>query len=298
MSNEIKVAVIGLDTSHSVEFVKRMQGGADCPAEQRVTGMRATACLRFETPFQNKDGLDARQKLLEGWGVKVTESFPAAVADCDAVMIEINDPACHLEYFRECATLGKPIYLDKPLADTLAHGREIAALIAARGLKVMSSSSLRYVPALLEACAAIPIPAQASTFGPLGQAPAGSSIVWYGVHAFEMLERAMGRGAKSLTVVRDRQGVVCVVEYADGRRGVVELANGNYSYGGALRGDGKAAAFGVDMSRAYQLQLLEIEKFFRTGVAPLAFDDTLEVMALLDAAQESFTTGKTAAVTV
>ena len=138
----------------------------------------------------------------------------------------------------------------------------------------------------------VPAPAQANTFGPLGEAPVGSSIVWYGVHAFEMLERAMGRGAATMTVVRGRAGVVCVAEYTDGRRGVVELSNGNYTYGGTLRsGDGKAAAFIVDMSRAYTLQLIEIEKFFRTGSAPLAFEDTVEVMALLDAAQQAFNTG-------
>ncbi len=296
MTTEFKVAVIGLDTSHSVEFIKRMQA-PECPEDQRVSGLRATACLRFETPFQNKDGLDARQKQLEGWGVKVTERFEEAVADCDSVMAEINDPAYHLEYFMKCAALGKPLYLDKPMADTIKSGREIAALAAARQLNMMSSSSLRYVTALVEACAKIPQPLQAATFGPLGKAPAGSSIVWYGVHAFEMLERAMGRGAASMTVAKDRAGVVCDVEYADGRRGVVELTEGNYSYGGTLRGaNNTAAAFVVDMSRAYTLQLVEIEKFFRTGKAPLAIEDTVEVMAMLDAAQRAFDSGKTVEV--
>lgn len=297
MSRVIKIGVVGLDTSHSIEFVRRMQA-PDCPADQKVAGLRATACLRFETPFQNRDGLDARQKTLEGWGVKVTESFEEAVADCDAIMMTINDAAFHLDYFRRCADLGKPIFLDKPMADTVAAGRMIFDLAAAKGLKVMSCSSLRYVTSLLEACRTIPQPAQASTFGPLGKAPAGSSIVWYGVHAFEMLERAMGRGAASVTVVRDQMGVVCVVAYKDGRRGVVELAEGNYSYGGTLRGEGKAVAFVADMSRAYTLQLIEIETFFRTGQMSLGLDDTLEVMALLDAAQQSLTRGKTISIEI
>ena len=292
MTKEIKVGVIGLDTSHSVEFIKRMQA-PDCPAEQRVTGLRATACLRFETPFQNKDGLDARQKQLEDWGVKVTEDFAVAVADCDAVMIEINDPARHLEYFRKCAVLVKPIYLDKPLADTLTNGKAIAELVAERGLKIMSCSSLRFVPGLVQACATVAAPTQATTFGPLGKAPAGSSIVWYGVHAFEMLERVMGRGAAEMTVVKDRSGVVAVIGYEDGRRGVVELTEGGWSYGGCIRNKaGAAASYVVDMSRAYTMQLAEVETFFRTGIAPLAIADTVEIMALLDAAQRAHDSGK------
>lgn len=296
MASEIKVAVIGLDTSHSVEFIKRM-GAPDCPEDQRVAGMRATACLRFGTPFQSKDGLDGRQRQLEAWGVKVTEDFGVAVADCDAIMIEINDPSRHLEYCRKCASLGKPIFLDKPLADNIENGKAIAASIAEAGLKAMSCSSLRFVKGLSDACAAVPAPLQSHTFGPLGKAPAGSSIVWYGVHAFEMLERAMGRGAETMTVVEDRCGVVCVVGYADGRRGVVELTEGAWSYGGSLRGkDNSAAPFVADMGRAYVLQLVEIEKFFRTGVAPLQMEDTLEVMAMLDAAQRSRDFGKTVKV--
>ena len=296
MSSEIKVGVVGLDTSHSVEFIRRMQA-PDCPADQRVTGLRATVCMRFETPFQDKAGLDGRQKILEGWGVKVTESFEETVANCDAVMLEINDPAYHVESFQKAAALGKPIYLDKPLADTIANGKKIAALAKSKGLKVMSSSSLRYVPALLEACKAVPAPTHATTFGPLGKAPVGSSIVWYGVHAFEMLERAMGRGAVTMTAVKDPKGAVCVAHYADGRRGVVELCEGS-PFGVALRGGGKSAAHMVDMGRAYTLQLIEIEKFFRTGVAPLTFEDTVEIMALLDAAQQSADCGKTVSVAV
>lgn len=294
MSKTLKIALIGLDTSHTVDFAKRMH--PSCAADQRVDGLQATACLRFETPFQNKAGLDERQRALEAIGVKVTECFDDAVADCDAIMLTINDAAYHLDYVRKCADLGKPIFLDKPMADTLAHGRDIAALTAAKGLKLMSCSSLRHVTELQHACALVPIPEQVNTFGPLGKAPAGSSIVWYGVHAFEMLQRALGRGATSMTVVRDAAGVVCIVGYPDKRRGVVELSEGNYSYGGSLRGNGKATAFVVDTGLTYTLQLRDIEAFFRTGRAPLALEDSLEVMALLEAAQQAADTGKTVPV--
>ena len=76
------------------------------------------------------------------------------------------------------------------------------------------------------------------------------------------------------------------------------MTEGQYAYGGTLRGDGKAAAFVVDMSRAYTLLLVEIEKFFRTGKAPLTIKDTLEVMAMLDSAQRSFDIGQPVPVKV
>ncbi len=288
---DLRVALIGLDTSHTIEFARRMQS-PDVAADQKVEGIKAVACLRFSTPFQNEAGLDQRQAQLEAWGIKVTTDFDEAVADCDALMLEINDAAYHLEYFTRCADLGKPMFLDKPLADNIEHGRAIYELIRKKNLKVFSASSLRFVPQLTQACDAVPEPAFAHMYGPPGKAPAGSSIVWYGVHAFEMLERAMGRGAVSVFARRDRAGVVAIVEYPDARRGVVELIEGVWLYGGSLRDRAKAVApFVVDMGRAYSDLLAEIVKFFKGAKPPVKLDDTLEIMGMLDAAERSTQSG-------
>jgi predicted dehydrogenase len=290
MSQDIRVAIIGLDTSHAIEFSQRMQA-SDCPADQKVGGLRAVSCLRFETPFQNQEGLNNRQKQLEAWGIKVTTKFEEAVADCDALMIEINDPAFHLEYFTRCASLGKRIFLDKPLADTTANGKKICDLIQSKKLSVFSASSLRFVPSFLNVCSQMPAPLFAHAYGPLGKAPAGSGIVWYGVHSFELLQRAMGCGARSVTVKKDDAGVTCIVRYADNRRGIVELSEGAWVWGGELRTMDKSIPFVVNMDYAYRDLLREVEKFFRTGVPPVEMADTLEVMALLDAARRSNDSG-------
>ena len=115
MAHDLRIGIIGLDSSHTIEFTRRFQA-PDCPPEQRVAGVTVTRCMRFETPFQDRAGLDGRQQELEGWGVEVTEDFDTAVAGADAVLIEINDPGLHLEYVRRCAGLGVPLFLDKPLA--------------------------------------------------------------------------------------------------------------------------------------------------------------------------------------
>ncbi len=291
MPQDLRVALIGLDTSHSIEFTRRMQA-PDCPAEQKVAGLRAVSCLRFETPFQGRDGLDQRQKQLKEWGVRVTESFDEAVDGCDAVMIEINDPALHVEYFARCAALGKPVFLDKPLADGVDAGRRILDAAKAAATRFFSASSLRFVPELAQACARFPRPERASMFGPLGKAPAGSSVVWYGVHAFEMLERAMGPGAGSVRAVGDDGGAVAVVDYGGLRRGVVELTVGPYVYGGALRAQREGTAFVVDMGRAYSALLERIAAFFRGAPEPVPHAETLEVSALLEAADRSLVSGR------
>lgn len=290
MSKEIKVAIIGLDTSHTIEFTKRIQA-PDCPEEQKVAGMKIVRCMKFVTPFQDEEEINKGQKQMEEWGVKVSSDFNEVVLDCDAIMIEINDPSLHLEYFKRCANLGKPIFLDKPLADNFKNGKEIYNIIKGKNLKVFSSSSLRFDSVLIKSCNDMPSPPMVSSFyGRLGIARAGSSIVWYGVHAFEMLQKAMGRGAINVFTVKDTTGFTCIIEYPNKRKGLVELIEGVRVYGGCLRDKEKSIPF---ISRpAYTDLVKEIEKFFREGKAPIDIEDTLEVMSLLDSAEISLQSGK------
>ncbi len=291
MHKTIRVAIIGLDSSHTIEFVKRMQA-PECPPEQKVQHLQAVSCLRFTTPFQSESGLNARQQQLEAWGVKVTTDFTEAVTGCDALLLAINDPAYHLEYFSRCVDLGKNVFLDKPLADTLANGRKISALINAWNLKTFSASALRFVPQLETACQIIPSPSCTTVYGPLGLAPTGSSIIWYGVHTFEMLQRAMGRGAQRVFVRQDDAGLIAIISYAGGRRGIVELNQNVWIYGGCLRSTEQAAPFVVDTDRMYSDLLEKITNFFQGVPAPVAMEDTLEIMAMLEAAQHSLVSGK------
>ena len=290
MEQEIKVAIIGLDTSHSVEFTRRMQGD-NCPTGEAVSGLRAVSCLQFATPFQNEEGLEKRRRQLEEWGVKVTTDFETAVADCDAIMIEINDPSRHWEYLERCA-----VFLDKPLADNIRNGRKIADLASQKGLRFFSSSPLRYDSGVVAAADKMPCPKAATVWGPLGIAPAGSSIVWYGVHVFEILQLVMGKGAAALQVINNADGAVAHVDYIDGRHAVVEMIVDVWRYGGVLR-DYRNPEVGFSAVGNYYGELLrQVEKFFRTGEIPLAVGNTLEVMGMLDAAARSAASGRNEAI--
>lgn len=295
MDKKIKTAVIGLDTSHSVEFPRYCMDPA-VDAKWKSEDLVMTSCLRFETPFQGKAGLDARQKTLEGLGIKITENFEEAVADCDAVLIEINDPSLHLEYFTKCAALGKKIFLDKPFADSLENALKIHAIAKEKNISYFTSSSLRYIPELDDALEGVTSPVNdACIWGPLGKTPDGSSgIIWYGVHTFEMLQRVMGNGAIAVAAVPDAKGFVCIVTYKDGRRGIVELSLGDYSYGGTFRGKEFKKEFSyTGRAPLYSPLIKEIGKFFKGGSQGVAIRDSLEVMALLDAADRSGRMGGT-----
>ena len=291
----IKVAIIGLDTSHSIEFPRRMQA-ADCPPDQLVPGMRAVMCLRFETPFQDKKGLDERQSQLESWGVRVTTRFEEAVADCDAIMLEINDGAYHLDYFKKVAALGKPVFLDKPLAVSLDDGRAIIRLMREHNTRVWSGSSIPFCPEVAQARAKFADIRRAHVYGALGQAPAGDSLVWYGVHTFEMLQRIMGPEPQAVRALETGGGIVAVVDYGQGREGVVETSRDNWIYGGRVNGmvnkDIQIVPFVCNSAYAYRDILCLIKTFFEGGAAPVDMRTTFEGLAMMTAARQAIETGK------
>lgn len=288
---ELKVGIIGLDTSHTIEFTRRMQA-PDCPQDQKAEGLRVFNCMRFLSPFQTEPDQDKRQKQLEEWGVKVTRNLEEVLKGADAVMLEINDPSLHLGYFRKIMDGGKPIFLDKPPADNLKNAKEIINLAKEKKIKMFSSSSLRFAPQIVQLSRESAKPKVTMSTGPVGKALAGSGIIWYGVHTVEMLQEIMGAGAKKVFARKDPLGLVATIEYSDGRRGIVQLNDGVYNYGIFIHDEKGMKFLNVDTSRMYTDLLKKIKEFFQGGEPPVSLEESLEVQAILDAIEESVQSGK------
>ena len=288
MASYFRLGMIGLDTSHSVEFARLLQG--DSP--RKVFGMRVVTCMRFPSAFQSEDGQNARQKQLEAWGVKVTRSFDEVVDEVDGLLLEINDPALHWKYFRPAADTKLPIFMDKPLARNLVEGKKIITLARKKHVKVWGSSSLRFAPELGEAVHETGAPTLCNVYGAMGKAPAGSSLVWYGCHAFEMLSALMGGGARTVRATAGERGVVSVVEFPEDRRGVVECNSGTYFYGGRVQSADKVHHFSVNMANPYFELVEAVRDFMMKGKAPVSLDTMLEVQAMLETAEKSIKSGR------
>lgn len=291
MSVPFKLAMIGLDSSHSVEFARLMQG--DAPEAMRVNGMRAVSAVRFPSAFQAEEGQNARQAQLEAWGVSVGTDFDAAVKGVDGILLEVNDPTLHVEWFERAVKTGLPIFIDKPLADTVEHGQRMLELAQAAGCRCWSSSSIRFMPELMAASEAVPTPDRAGIYGTLGIAPAGSSLIWYGVHTNEAANAVMGCGAKSVFARQDESGITQIIEYGGTRHAVVESLVGFYRYGGHVQNAEMTRAFEcLDAGTLYALLMQRVQAFFCEGVIPVPLETSLEILAVLEASERSLASGQ------
>jgi hypothetical protein len=287
----LNVALIGLDTSHTINYAHLMND-ASKPPEQRVPGLRASGCLRFETPFQDRAGLDARQADLEGIGIRVTERLEEALAGCDAIMLTINDPAAHLRWFEQVARLGKPIFIDKPMAGSIKDATAIRDLARDAGTRAVANSNMRYARQFTAARQDKPKPQLAAIHGRIIAPKAGSRFFWYPVHTFEMVQAAMGPGAQRVHAVSTAQGFTAVIEYDGNRQAIAEVDSACAHMGGRLQDGQGSRFFEVNDGNSFLDHLREIERFFRGQ--PVEIGDLasgVEICALMDAAERSVARG-------
>lgn len=286
---EIKIGMIGLDTSHvpaMAELINNPQ------SKKHVPGGKVIAAFKGGSPdlAASATRVDGYTKTLqEKYGLEIVPTIEALCEKVDAVMLMSVDGRPHLEQARPVIKAKKPLFIDKPLAGSLRDAIEIFRLAKEANVPVFSSSSYRFYESLtaLKKTEVGEIKG-AISYGPCTIEKTHPDLFWYGVHPVEALFTVMGTGCE--TVVR--------VSTAD-----TDVVDGVWSGGrvGTLRGIRNAAApnkvivFGsksiAEQNKGpnddYAPLVREIMKFFQTGVAPVKPEETVELFAFMEAADES-----------
>jgi predicted dehydrogenase len=281
-----RVGIIGLDTSHSTAFTKELNRP---DVGQAYGGYKVVAAY----PKGSADIASSASRIpgyieeVKNSGVKIVDSIKALLKEVDVVLLETNDGRPRLEQALEVLKAGKPMFIDKPVAASLHD--VVAIYEAAKRYKVpvFSSSSLRYMPSVQEAAQGKIGPILgADTFSPATLEKTHPDLFWYGIHGVEILFTLMGRGCKSVTRTQTESTEVVVGTWQDNRLGTFRgTRTGKHDYGGTVYGEKGNMALGP--FGGYNSLLAEIIKFFQTGQVPVTPEETLEIYAFMEAADES-----------
>lgn len=281
-----RVGIIGLDTSHSVEFTKEMNA-ANPSAEYagfKIVAAYPQGSLDIESSVKRIPGYIEEVKKM---GVEIVDSIPALLEKVDVVLLETNDGRRHLEQALPVLKAGKTLFIDKPVAASLADA--IAIFEAAKQYKVpvFSSSSLRYMSSVQEVVnGKIGKVLGADTYSPCALEKTHPDFFWYGIHGVETLYTVMGTGCQEVVRISSDSTDVAVGTWADRRIGAFRgTRTGKHLYGGTAYGETGNAVLGP--FDGYKPLLMEIIKFFQTGNPPVKAEDTLEMCAFMEAADES-----------
>jgi hypothetical protein len=284
---EVRIGMVGLDTSHVVAFTKLLNDPAD---KDHVAGAKVVAGFKGGSPdvAASATRVDGYTKeLTEKWGIKLYDSIEEMAKNVDAILIESVDGRVHLEQARRALPFKKPVFIDKPVAASLRDAIEIYRLARQHGTPVFSSSPLRAAPGVA-AVRKIDIGKQmgAFSYGPATLEPHHPDLFWYGIHATEMLFTVMGRGCERVSRTQTADTDVVTGVWSDGRVGTMRgNRGGKAEYGVTVFGSTANADARPTVS--YPSHVAGIVKFLQTGVAPVSPADTLEIIAFMEAADES-----------
>jgi hypothetical protein len=127
----------------------------------------------------------------------------------------------------------------------------------------------------------------AETSGPCEIEPHHPDLFWYGVHGTESLFTVLGTGCQSVKRGTTPEGKIEVTgTWSGGRKGVLRESP---DFRGKAKGEkGEAPVGSFD---GYGPLVAEIMKFFKTGIAPVKPEETIEIFAFMEAADESKRSG-------
>jgi hypothetical protein len=286
---DLRVGIIGTDTSHVGAFTKLLNGDASAP--DHIAGARVVAAYKSGSKDipESINRIDQyAEDLRTKYGVEIVPDIATLLTKVDAVLLESLDGRVHLEQARPVIAAHKMLFIDKPLAATLEDAREIARLAKAAGVPWFSSSSLRF--GAIGAAMKLPNLTGALTWGPGPfEEHHPLDLAWYAIHPVELLFTIMGTGCETVTRIAGNNVDVIACRWKDGRIGTVNAVRPYSDYGAiAFRGretveSHPKAAQATD----YRPLVVEIVKFFQTGKPPVSNEETLEIFAFMDAAQRS-----------
>ena len=286
----LRAGIIGLDTSHVPAFTKLFNGPK---ADGDLAGIKVVAGFPGGTDMPaSRDRVVKFTEQVREMGVEIVGSIPALLEKVDVVLLESVDGRIHLEECKKVFPSGKPVFIDKPVAGTLADTIMVFDLAKRHKVNCFSSSSARFgddLRGLLNNESVGDI-VGASTWGPCSYQAGTPDLFFYAIHGVESLFTLMGPGCLTVTRTKTPQHDQTTGVWKDGRIGTYRgIVKGKSEFGATVYG-GKSVAHG-GKTISYEGLCRQIGKFFRTGIPPVSQAETLEIFAFMEAADESVRQG-------
>jgi predicted dehydrogenase len=289
-SSPLRIGLVGMDTSHVPAFTKLFH---DPAASGDLAGFRVVAGFPdgSDTPM-SRDRIEGFTNEARDLGVEIVDSVEALIGRSDRLMILSVDGRIHLRQAEAIFGTGHPVYIDKPVAGSLADAVALYDLAEGLSIPCFSASSTRFGPKIADTAwrEEAGTVFGATSWGPLAYQAGQPELFFYGIHGIEALFTAMGPGCESVTRVKTPMHDLVTGVWSDGRVGVYRgLLQGAKPYG--LTVHGEKAVVNLIEEPSYEALCREIGRFFKTSLPPVSPAETLGIYAFMEAADESLRRG-------
>lgn len=220
MKKHPTIGLIGLDSSRSLAFAELLDArrASDVSCKADIVMACAGPVSRCEHDA-GRSRVHARE-LRTRWGVTLVD-HPEAVADaCDWLFL-LSAAARDRDWcFDQVVDAGKPMYVEKSLAESAGAARVMLDRAARSGALVYSASCVRFAPRWANVKHAMKKSDVVTAVELLGPTPPHDTLpspMWYGIHLADLAIDALGVGWDSIDRTVTDEGETTVVSWKDGR---------------------------------------------------------------------------------
>jgi predicted dehydrogenase len=299
----IKVGILGMDNYQCVAF---MQLWHQKQVPENLAGLRVVAAYpgepspKIAKSAENLPKWVARAVAQE---VKIVDSPTELLPLVDAVILMSTDATGHLEEVRPVLAAGKPVYIGRPMANSLVDAMRIFKLAKEENCPIFSCSQHRFSPGFFEMREhpEIGTVIGCDVYGGYPPEQPVDDVIWSALHGVETLQIIMGAGCKSVARTSTDNAELLSCIWSDGRIGTWRgIRTGAIKYSALVFGDkgigpaglyGHAAPIGGVTPKTrymgYEGVAVQIANFFKTRQSPVKAEETLEIFAILEAAKLS-----------
>ncbi len=214
----------------------------------------------------------------EKYNIPLLNTMEEVIEKSDYIIVLSPDnPEMHLELTDLPLKSGKPVYVDKTFAPTLADARKIFENADKHGTPCYSSSALNFTPELKNV--------KKEGITRINSVGSGRFEI-YAIHQIEQIVNLMGPDAKRVMYLGKSDHPAMLIEFSNGRIAQINhFMDQPFSMSIGYE-DGTTASMRVD-SDFFGECLSSMAEFFRTSEIPVPHSQTLAVIAIIEAGNKA-----------
>jgi predicted dehydrogenase len=280
----LRVGIVGSDNSHALAYASLMN------VEHAVADRARAVAICGQDPARTEEV--AREGQIE----QVVESPEAMLGLVDAVFVEHRHGDLHADAAVPFLERGIPVFVDKPLAKTLADCARIIGAANASGTWLTSFSSLRTseetssLAAKLDGIGTIRVGQFA---GPCDFESEYGGPIFYATHVAEVALRLMGEEVE--TISAQRSGKMCVANVTwpnDAIATFAYLGDAQYRFSASVHGTEGWVSGEIPANHAgYRTALGIILDGIESGERPFTDEQMVRPIAMVAAIEQSLANG-------
>lgn len=289
MDEVIRIGIVGSDNSHAQRFPE-LTNLQETPENMKVKGIKVVAIFGLEKARTEEVAKAAQIP-------EIVEKPEDMLGKVDAVMVVFRHGGLHYQYAKPFLKNGLPVFVDKPFCAASKDCEKMVELAEKHNALLTSYSTLRFADSYRK------FKEEMKGFGEivsgLSKSPADRNseyggLVFYGIHATELMEETFGLGVTEVTARENGDDVVATCGYQDGKLvSLFLLKNAVHNFHLVVYGKEKWGSHEIDAGTCYRDGLLKFQEMIKTGQKPLEYKQMIEPVLVIEAIEKSLKKGKT-----